>query len=332
MYMWECMHSYLFLHEEQYYKHYSEACFFFTLLYMLELILYQNRDNHIISKIPCIYWPLPNLCVLVQTPFLSHRLSNCLLDSAYLKFVSNVPCPKWNTCFHLLWWTLLSVYPTTSKVRAPFPQLLCVLAANGSQLPPSLESCLQLKWPTLSGSDPEPTTDILGISTSTKLATSHDLKISRGLLEHKGCFQSLFRISVPWNDPLDTEQRDYVSAVFLPSPVTHLLKVTLQRINSPLLLVVSLGPFGTSFEFRNGDRSRDVRCGPGVEVRTEPMSQWWWRQSEQPGSGRRTRSGNLRRCIQCLLLKAWVATYLDIQNIGRGFNYEVLIKNKENKC
>lgn len=86
-------------------------------------------------------------------------------------------------------------------------------------------------------------------------------------------FSESVQNTVPWNDPLDTEQREYVSAVFLPSPVTHLLKVTLQRINSPLLLVLSLGPFGTSFELRNGDRSRDVRCGPGVEVRTEPMSQ-----------------------------------------------------------
>lgn len=32
-----------------------KLAFFFTLLYMLELILYQNRDNHIISKILCIY-------------------------------------------------------------------------------------------------------------------------------------------------------------------------------------------------------------------------------------------------------------------------------------
>lgn len=208
--------------------------------------------------------------------------------------------------------TVLSVYPTTSKVRAPFPQLLWVLAANGSQLPPSLESCLQLKWPTLSGSYPKPTTDRYWVY------QQMPSQLIRTIWKHPGdclsirdvfrvCSEYLFLGMIHW-----TQNREYVSVVFLLCPVTHLLKVTLQRINSPLLLIVSLGPFGTSFEFRNGERRRDMRCGPQVEVCTEAMPQWWWRQSKQPRSRRQTRPENLRRCIQCILLKGWVATYLDI--------------------
>lgn len=181
------MYSYFssFLHKRQYHKHYSAACFFFfTLLHILELLLYQYRDSHMIFKIPSMCWPLPNLYVKFRpllwvidfpTAYLTLRISNWFqmyhVQNETLVFISR----DRHYCVGLF----------HHKVRAPFPQLLRVLAANGSQLPPFLENCLQLKWPTLSWNWPGQGLPnhwlILDISTNTKRATSHDLKIYRGL-------------------------------------------------------------------------------------------------------------------------------------------------------